>query len=73
MPSLLFSFLTAERKKITKKKDCRLAFFYLLRHFSPLNKKNSFHSNSFLFFTLLKVPALHDKKKRPGYYQVKRF
>ena len=30
-----------------------------------LNKKNSQRSNSFLFLTLRKTPALHGKKKRP--------
>ena len=43
----------------------RLAFFYLLRHFSTLNKKNSLCSNSFLFLTFRKAPALNGKKKRP--------
>ncbi len=59
-----FSFLLPEQKK-RNKENSPSALFCLLRHFSPLNKKNSLRSNSFLFFTLRKAPALHGKKVRP--------
>ena len=58
-----FSFLLHEQKK-RNKENSPSALFCLLRHFSPLNKKNSLRSNSFLFFTLRKAPALHGKKVR---------
>ena len=64
-----FIFLLHEQKKNgSKKKIRRLAFFCLLQHFSPLNKKNSLRSNSFLFLTLRKAPPLNGKKKRPELY-----
>ena len=59
-----FSFLLPEQKK-RNKENSPSAFFCLLRCFSPLNKKNSLRSNSFLFLTLRKTPALYGKKKRP--------
>ena len=59
-----FSFLLPEQKK-RNKENSPSALFCLLRHFSPLNKKNSLRSNSFLFFTLRKAPSLHGKKVRP--------
>ena len=59
-----FSFLLPEQKK-RNKENSPSALFGLLRHFSPLNKKNSLRSNSFLFFTLRKAPSLHGKKVRP--------
>ena len=59
-----FSFLLPEQKK-RNKENSPSALFGLLRHFSPLNKKNSLRSNSFLFFTLRKAPPLHGKKVRP--------
>ena len=59
-----FSFLLPEQKK-RNKENSPSALFCLLRHFSPLNKKNSLRSNSFLFFTLRKAPPLHGKKVRP--------
>ena len=60
---LLFFCLDA-KEKVTKEK-IKAAFFWLLRHFSPLKKKNSLRSNSFFFLTLQKAPPLHGKKKRP--------
>ena len=57
------SFLCTNKE--TKQRNSPSALFCLLRHFSPLNKKNSLRSNSFLFFTLRKAPALHGKKVRP--------
>ena len=62
-----FSFLLPEQKK-RNKENSPSALFGLLRHFSPLNKKNSLRSNSFLFFTLRKAPSLHGKKVRPDLY-----
>ena len=59
-----FSFLLPEQKK-RNKENSPSALFCLLRHFSPLNKKNSLRSNSFLFFTLRKAPPLYGKKVRP--------
>ena len=59
-----FSFLLPEQKK-RNKENSPAALFCLLRHFSPLNKKNSLRSNSFLFFTLRKAPPLHAQKVRP--------
>ena len=58
------SFLLPEQKK-RNKENSPSALFCLLRHFSPLNKKNSLRSNSFLFLTLRKAPPLHGKKVRP--------
>ena len=58
------SFLLPEQKK-RNKENSPSALFCLLRHFFPLNKKNSLRSNSFLFFTLRKAPPLHGKKVRP--------
>ena len=58
------SFLLPEQKK-RNKENSPSALFCLLRHFSPLNKKNSLRSNSFLFFTLRKAPPLYGKKVRP--------
>ena len=57
------SFLCTNKE--TKQRNSPSALFCLLRHFSPLNKKNSLRSNSFLFFTLRKAPPLHGKKVRP--------
>ena len=57
------SFLCTNKE--TKQRNSPSALFCLLRHFSPLNKKNSLRSNSFLFFTLRKAPSLHGKKVRP--------
>ena len=57
------SFLCPNKE--TKQRNSPSALFCLLRHFSPLNKKNSLRSNSFLFFTLRKAPPLHGKKVRP--------
>ena len=58
-----FSFLLPEQKK-RNKENSPSALFCLLRYFSPLNKKNSLRSNSFLFFTLRKAPPLYGKKVR---------
>ena len=57
------SFLCPNKE--TKQRNSPSALFCLLRHFSPLNKKNSRRSNSFLFFTLRNAPPLHGKKVRP--------
>ena len=63
------SFFFCTNKRKTKQKENSLsAFFYLLQHFSPLNKKNSLRSNSFLFLTLQKALPLHGKKKRTDLY-----
>ena len=62
-PQRLFFFLLSAQKK--KKQNAPAALFCLLRHFSTLNKKNSLRSNSFLFLTLRKAPALNGKKLRP--------
>ena len=64
MLSLLFSFWQ-QKEKGNKKERLPSALFELLRHFSPLNKKNSLRSNSFLFLTLRKAPTLHAQKVRP--------
>ena len=63
---MIYFFLSGSRKKKDNKKE-RLpsALFELLRHFSPLNKKNSLRSNSFLFLTLRKAPPLYAQKVRP--------
>ena len=61
------SFLFHEEKKRSKE-NSPSALFCLLQHFSPLNKKNSLRSDSFLFFTLRKAPPLHGKKVRPDLY-----
>ena len=58
-------FISFARTKETKQRKFAVCTFCLLRHFSPLNKKNSLCSNSFLFFTLRKAPPLHGKKVRP--------
>ena len=68
-----FSFLLPEQKKRNKdellrtmsEKNSPSALFCLLRHFSPLNKKNSLRSNSFSFLTLQHLPTLHAPKVRP--------
>ena len=62
-----FSFLLHEQKK-RNKENSPSALFGLLRHFSPLNKKNSLRSNSILFLTLRKAPPLHAQKVRPDLY-----
>ena len=62
-PRRLFISLPEQKKR--NKENSPSALFCLLRHFSPLNKKNSLRSNSFLFFTLRKAPPLHGKKVRP--------
>ena len=55
-------------RAMPEKKNSPSALFGLLRHFSPLNKKNSLRSNSFLFLTLRKAPPLHAQKVRPDLY-----
>ena len=60
-------FFCSNKRKTKQKENSPSAFFYLLQHFSPLNKKNSLRSNSFLFLTLHKAPPLHGKKVRPIY------
>ena len=57
------SFLLHEQKK-RNKENSPSAFFCLLQYFSPLNKKNSLRSNSFLFLTLQKALPLNGKKMR---------
>ena len=64
-PQRLFFFLLSAQKKKKQKEKAPAALFCLLRHFSTLNKKNSLRSNSFLFLTLRKAPALNGKKLRP--------
>ena len=64
MLSLLFSFWQ-QKEKGNKKERLPSALFELLRHFSPLNKKNSLRSDSFLFLTLRKAPPLNVQKVRP--------
>ena len=64
-PQRLFFFLLSAQKKKKQKEKPPAALFCLLRHFSTLNKKNSLRSNSFLFLTLRKAPALNGKKLRP--------
>ena len=59
-------FFCPNKRKTKQKENSPSAFFYLLQHFSPLNKKNSLRSNSFLFLTLHKAPPLHGKKVRPN-------
>ena len=58
-------FFCPNKRKTKQKENSPSAFFYLLQHFSPLNKKNSLRSNSFLFLTLQKALPLHGKKVRP--------
>ena len=58
-------FFCTNKRKTKQKENSPSAFFYLLQHFSPLNKKISLRSNSFLFFTLQKPLPLHVKKVRP--------
>ena len=64
-PQRLFFFLLSAQKKKKQKEKAPAALFCLLRHFSTLNTKNSLRSNSFLFLTLRKAPALNGKKLRP--------
>ena len=61
-------FFCTNKRKTKQKENSPSAFFYLLQHFSPLNKKNSLRSNSFLFLTLQKALPLHGKKKRTELY-----
>ena len=61
-------FFCSNKRKTKQKENSPSAFFYLLQHFSPLNKKNSLRSNSFLFLTLQKALPLHGKKKRTDLY-----
>ena len=61
-------FFCPNKRKTKQKENSPSAFFYLLQHFSPLNKKNSLRSNSFLFLTLQKALPLHGKKKRTDLY-----
>ena len=61
-------FFCPNKRKTKQKENSPSAFFYLLQHFSPLNKKNSLRSNSFLFLTLQKALPLHVKKKRTDLY-----
>ena len=61
-------FFCTNKRKTKQKENSPSAFFYLLQHFSPLNKKNSLRSNSFLFLTLQKALPLNGKKKRPDLY-----
>ena len=61
-------FFCPNKRKTKQKENSPSAFFYLLQHFSPLNKKNSLRSNSFLFLTLQKALPLNGKKKRPDLY-----
>ena len=61
-------FFCTNKRKTKQKENSPSAFFYLLQHFSPLNKKNSLRSNSFLFLTLQKALPLHGKKKRTDLY-----
>ena len=61
-------FFCPNKRKTKQKENSPSAFFYLLQHFSPLNKKNSLRSNSFLFLTLQKALPLHGKKKRTELY-----
>ena len=63
-------FFCPNKRKTKQKENSPSAFFYLLQHFSPLNKKNSLRSNSFLFLTLRKAPPLYGKKKRPERYAI---
>ena len=65
-PQRLFFFLLSAQKKKKQKEKPPAALFCLLRHFSTLNKKNSLRSNSFLFLTLRKAPALNGKKTEAG-------
>ena len=65
-PQRLFFFLLSAQKKKKQKEKAPAALFCLLRHFSTLNKKNSLRSNSFLFLTLRKAPALNGKKTEAG-------
>ena len=61
-------FFCTNKRKTKQKENSPSAFFFLLQYFSPLNKKNSLRSNSFLFLTLLKALPLHGKKKRTDLY-----
>ena len=61
-------FFCTNKRKTKQKENSPSAFFFLLQYFSPLNKKNSLRSNSFLFLTLLKALPLHGKKIRPDLY-----
>ena len=61
-------FFCPNKRKTKQKENSPSAFFYLLQHFSSLNKKNSLRSNSFLFLTLQKALPLHGKKKRTELY-----
>ena len=61
-------FFCPNKRKTKQKENSPSAFFYLLQHFSPLNKKNSLRSNSFLFLTLQKALPLHGREKRTELY-----
>ena len=57
-------FFCPNKRKTKQKENSPSAFFSLLQYFSPLNKKNSLRSNSFLFLTLQKALPLNGKKMR---------
>ena len=58
---LLLFLLSWYKRKVTKEK-IKAAFFWLLRHFSPLKKKNSLRSNSFFFLTFHPSPSASRQK-----------
>ena len=57
-------FFCPNKRKMKQKENSPSAFFSLLQYLSPLNKKNSLRSNSFLFLTLQKALPLNGKKMR---------
>ena len=71
MAALAFHFSFWQQKEKQKQKE-RLpaALFWLFPRLFPLNKKNSFHSNSFLFLTLQQPPPFHAKKDEAGMFGI---
>ena len=61
-------FFCPNKRKTKQKENSPSAFFSLLQYFSPLTKKNSLRSNSFLFLTLQKALPLNGKKMRTDLY-----
>ena len=62
-----FSFLLPEQKK-RNKENSPSALFCLLRHFSPLNKKNSLTLKQLFVFNALKSTSASRQKSEAGPY-----
>jgi len=62
---ILFSFARTKEKR-NKKENSPSAFFCLLRHFSPLNKKNSLTLKQLFVFNAPKSTYASRQKKEAG-------